>query len=133
MILISIIRRSKGKRRIMKQIPSSDTQHFSRKIEGFHQTARGSDPFVRDIESGSMIHRCPDHFEPQCYIDTPLKIQKFQRNMPLIMIHADNCIVYFPVCLQKNRIWRDGAFHVHTFTLGYLDSGLNLPYFLLSE
>ena len=50
---------------------------------------------ARDVERGAVVGRCPHDRQAERHVHAVIKMQRLQRDQPLIMIHAKRCIIAF--------------------------------------
>ena len=80
-----------------------------------------------------MINRRSDDRKPQGNIHAVMKVQKFKRDQPLIVIHGYHRIIMSAGCLVKYGIRRQGAFDINPFIFGSLDRRQNNIFFFTPE
>ena len=86
---------------------------FTRKSYGkfdcLEQTVRVGNAFSCDIQGGAVVDGGADDRESERDVDGIVKSQSFQRDMTLIMVHADYAVEFLASLRKECRIRRKGA------------------------
>ena len=62
-----------------------------------------------------MIHAGPNDGQPQCRVDTCIKIQGLERDQTLIVVHANVAVGLLSTPLNKARVGGNRAFDIDSF------------------
>ena len=69
-------------------------------------------PRAGNVVGSAVINRGADYGQAQGYVDAVFKMQQFERNQSLVMIHAYNRVIVSPDRGIKNSIRRMRAAHI---------------------
>ena len=74
-----------------------------------------------DVEGGAMIDRRANDRQTERHVHRNVKCQRLERNVPLVVIHANETIGLAPAGGQEGRVGRQRAFHVEALAARLLD------------
>ena len=67
--------------------------HGSCGSNGAHEAGRTGLSPAGNVVGSAVINRCADYGQAQGYVNAVVKMQQFERNKTLVMIHADNHVI----------------------------------------
>jgi hypothetical protein len=100
-----------------------------REGDRFEETLRVGFSLPGDVQSGAVIHGGPHDGQAEGAVDGSIKGKGLERNVSLVVIHADECVGDSPAFLQKCSVRRKRAFDPDGTGAGDLDGGGNDAFF----
>jgi len=110
------------------------TGEVGRAFQRADQAHGGSYAFSSDVECGAVVDGRADDGESQGDVDASFEIEQLQRDVALVVVHADDGVEFFAADGQvKDGVGREGSFHGHSLLLRPLDRGPYLLDFFIAE
>ena len=116
---------------VLNSVPVSGNQ--GSKIHGSGETCRVCQAMSGDIVGCSMVNRGADNGQAQGDVDPVLEMKKFERDKTLIMVHADDGVIYSCRGLKKNGIRRERTLNLNVERLHFLDGRQNNILFFMAK